>query len=388
MAGAHSTPRLLCVDDEPSVVAGIAANLRKEVQVVTATSGALGLEAIDRGPAFAVVISDMHMPQMNGVAFLSEVRRRAPDTVRLLLTGNADLETAILAVNEGQLFRFLRKPASVPELKSVVLAAVEQHNLVTAERVLLEQTLRGTVETLMDMLAVVNPAAFGHAAELRKLVSSVGAAVGLTNLWRLEVAAMFSQLSAIAVSPELLEKALRGAPLDEAEKAGFARGAKLVDGLLAKIPRLEPVRAILLEEQQLRGREGIAIHGNESLAAAQVLRVCARFARVTGQGITEALVIERLRSRAEGHEARIIDALARVRGVVQRRDSMRELPARDLAPGMVLAEDLHASSGGLIARKGYEVTEGFVERVRGQGRGYVREPVRILADASDEPRGG
>ena len=91
--------RVLCVDDEPNVLEGLSLHLRRRYQVETATSGAAALEILQRGGETAVVMSDMRMPGMDGAAFLARARQTAPDTVRILLTGHADLNSAISAVN-------------------------------------------------------------------------------------------------------------------------------------------------------------------------------------------------------------------------------------------------------------------------------------------------
>src|ERR1700712_1968104 len=102
-------PRILLVDDEPALLEGLERHLRKPFEVHTSTSAAQALELIALKGPFAVVVSDMRMPHVNGAVFLARVREIAPDTVRLLLTGHADTESAIAAVNEGQIFRFLTK---------------------------------------------------------------------------------------------------------------------------------------------------------------------------------------------------------------------------------------------------------------------------------------
>src|SRR5205823_11426086 len=128
--------------------------LRRRFDVASATSGADGLAALEKATgAVAVVISDMRMPAMNGAAFLAQVRQRWPDTVRMLLTGQSEIEAAIAAVNEGQIFRFLSKPCPADQLLAAVMAAVAQHDLITAERVLLEQTLHGSIKTLTEILS-------------------------------------------------------------------------------------------------------------------------------------------------------------------------------------------------------------------------------------------
>lgn len=103
----NARPRVLCVDDEPRVLAALARTLHRHFALTTAASGAGGLELLRREGPFAVVVSDLRMPGMDGVAFLARVREAAPDTVRVLLTGQADLAAAVAAVNEGNIFRFL-----------------------------------------------------------------------------------------------------------------------------------------------------------------------------------------------------------------------------------------------------------------------------------------
>src|ERR1700742_733184 len=128
--------RVLFVDDEPRLLEGIQRALHKQVDLQTAASGAEGLLKLrDAGP-FALVVSDMRMPGMSGVQFLAKVRTQAPDAVRMILTGQADLDATIAAVNEGHIFRFLTKPINPEKLLLAVNDGLRQHPLQTAERVL------------------------------------------------------------------------------------------------------------------------------------------------------------------------------------------------------------------------------------------------------------
>src|ERR1022692_2024409 len=102
--------KILFVDDDPNLLASCERSLRRHFQIETAEGGEAGLAKLaSRGP-YAVVVADRQMPRMDGIEFLGAVRKRAPDTVRIMLTGNADLEGAIRVVNEGNIFRFLTKP--------------------------------------------------------------------------------------------------------------------------------------------------------------------------------------------------------------------------------------------------------------------------------------
>jgi len=133
--------RILCVDDEKNVLEGLARTLRNLYEIDSATSGPEALEILKRSGHFAIVISDLRMPAMTGVDFLALARHIAPDTVRVLLTGQGDLPSAISAVNDGNIFRFLTKPCPTDSLVKSLAACAEQYKLITAERVLLEQTL-------------------------------------------------------------------------------------------------------------------------------------------------------------------------------------------------------------------------------------------------------
>jgi DNA-binding NtrC family response regulator len=146
------------------VLAAMERNLFGEFDVMVALSGEAGLAAIARGERFAVIMSDMRMPGMDGATFLSKVRVICPDSVRLLLTGQADLESSIAAINKGAIFRYLCKPCPKEELVPALNDAVNQHRLICAEKELLATTLTASVKTLTEVLAMVAPWAFQRSA--------------------------------------------------------------------------------------------------------------------------------------------------------------------------------------------------------------------------------
>ena len=117
---------VLCVDDEPSVLTTLARGLEWENhEVLRAENGQQALEILAERPV-DLVISDMRMPLMSGTEFLCEVAGRWPDTVRVLLTGHADIQSAISAVNDGEIYRYLTKPCRNDELKQVVRDGIEK----------------------------------------------------------------------------------------------------------------------------------------------------------------------------------------------------------------------------------------------------------------------
>ncbi len=133
--------QVLLVDDEQNVLSALRRGLRGRFDLETAEGGTVALEMIrDRGP-YAVVVTDMRMPEVDGLDVLSSVRKSHPDTMRVMLTGNADQKTAIDAVNQGAIFRFLNKPCPADVLGDTIEEAMRQHQVQAAERTLLTRTL-------------------------------------------------------------------------------------------------------------------------------------------------------------------------------------------------------------------------------------------------------
>lgn len=142
---AHAGPtegRILLVDDEPSVLHALRRTLRRGgMEVAVAGSAAEALEALAR-ESFAAVVTDQRMPAMDGVTVLERARQLCPDTVRVMLTGLVEMETALEAINRGEVSRFLTKPWRDDELRQVLSDAVKQYHITAENRHLQEVTRR------------------------------------------------------------------------------------------------------------------------------------------------------------------------------------------------------------------------------------------------------
>jgi DNA-binding NtrC family response regulator len=120
----EALPRVLCVDDEPNILRALTRSLHGRFELVTAVGPHAGLEALEREGPFTVVLSDMRMPGMDGVEFLTKVSQRWPQTVRMLLTGMGDTDAADRATREGVIYRTLAKPCPVDDLRDALSVAV------------------------------------------------------------------------------------------------------------------------------------------------------------------------------------------------------------------------------------------------------------------------
>ena len=379
MSAAPESKSVLCVDDEPKVLDGLKLTLRRGFAVSVATSGADGLAILERMAGAAVVISDMRMPGMDGATFLTKVREHWPESTRLLLTGETGRDAAVLAVNEGQIFRFLTKPCTPANLLSAVEAAVRQHELVIAEKRLLQETVLGSIRALVDVLAIVNPIAFGRGGRIKRLAVELAAASGLAPSWELEAAALLSQLGYVSLPAELVEKAVIGAPLNAEEAHMVSEAPRVTQQLLGRIPRLAEVEAIMTHA--LRPRLAKTPAPPRVARYSAVLAIALEFDALVSRGEDAATAIATLRARSDAKSAPLLSHLAALQNTVDAQTQVREVRLCDVVPGMILMDDLRTDLGTLLVSKGYEVTENFIHRMRNFGAGLLAEKVRVSRPA-------
>jgi len=381
---ATKMPTVLCVDDERRILEGITLILRREFEVLTASSGQDALNLLSQRADTAVVVSDMKMPEMDGASLLAKVREMAPACTRILLTGETGQQTAVAAVNDGQIFRFLTKPCSPDKLVTAVRAALRQHQLITAEKVLLQETVLGSIRALVDVLAIVNPVAFGRGGRIKRLAMRLAEAAGMPPSWELEAAALLSQIGYVSLPVELLEKAINGERLNTDEALLLGEAPKLTQGLLARIPRLENIAAALT----------LATHGTLKMAVsaeveamATVLMLVLELDFLTNQPNGAGDAIATLQSRYEKKHGQLLKHLAELCGMGESTPGasapgastprVRELRLQEVQPGMILMDDVRNDVGILLVSRGYEVSQSFVDRMRNFGEKILNEKVRV-----------
>jgi response regulator RpfG family c-di-GMP phosphodiesterase len=359
----------------------MADNLRKVCMVVQAHGGdeALALLAADAG--LEVIVSDMRMPGMDGATLLSRAKGVRPDVPRVLLTGQADLQSAIAAADTGQLFRFLTKPCPREQLEATIVAAVEQHRLVAAERVLLEETLHGSIAALVDILQITNPLAFGRANRIKQRVTRLATALSLQPRWQVEIASMLQPIAYVTLPHETIVRLQAGHVLSPEERKMIGRLPAVTEQLLGHIPRLEDVRAILAGAAYPS-----TCGGNPVELGAAILRVAGELDDLEMRGSATHDAIEIVRGRP--YPAAVLAALRAIAGGDEPEDEIREIAPTSLdvlRGGMVFAEDVKLVAGTLLVARGYMITAGFIERLRNLPEGALQGPLRVFARSASPP---
>ena len=380
------TSRILFVDDEPNVLEAYQRNLRKRYAIDTATGGEPALKLMaERGP-YAVLVADMQMPGMNGVEFLMEAQRRAPDSVRLMLTGNADQRTAVEAVNKGHIYQFLNKPCPPDLLAAALQNAIRQYDLITAERELLEKTLNGSINMLTGVLASADPQSFGRGEQLRDYMRAFARSLNLTQAWELELAAMLSQLGCVTIPPKVLEKMRLGHDLTPAEKNVLMRIPEIGARLVGNIPRLQSVAQVILYQSKNFDGTGFpdeAVVGDEIPIGARILRVLLDLAELEAKGLTKAKALEQMQTRTGHYDPQVLDSTFACFDIYLAAPSSakavsKAITLRELTIGHVLSANVQTVDGLLIVCAGTKVTQMALEKLRNfdQLQG-IQEPLHV-----------
>ena len=379
--------KVLFVDDDPNLLASCERSFRRKFTVETAEGGESALQKIaERGP-FAVVVSDRQMPRMDGIQFLSLVRQRAPDTVRIMLTGNADLEGAIKVVNEGNIFRFLTKPCAPEILGKAVEDALEQNRLVTSEKELLNKTLSGSIKLLNDILSMMEPQSFGRVQTMREIISTVTKKFNAANDWEIPLAAMLAPIGNVTIPPDLLLRARAGGPLTAVETQIMAQLPETAARLLANIPRLEGVARIVRYQQKKYDGTGLpadAAVGEMLPFGSRLLKILMDLAELQAGQLSRLQALNEMEARHGWYDPTLLGAVREFYGVgASARDAGAEglaMELCDLSPGMVLQANVETEAGAVILYAGHYLTEMTLEKIKNFDRvAGLKQPLFVEA---------
>lgn len=380
------TDKILCVDDEASILAAYQRNFRKTVTLDVAIGGAEGLAAIQKNGPYAVIISDMNMPGMDGIQFLACTKEIAPDSVRMMLTGANDLATAMHAVNQGSIFRFLTKPCPPEVLAKAIEDGLRQYRLVTAERELLEKTLAGCMGVLTEILSLVDAESFGQAEALRNDIRALAHHLKITDTWELEIAAMLARIGSVTVPPIVAVKSKAGRPLSPVEQDMLLRVPEVGSMLLANIPRLENVARIVLYVEKRFDGSGFppdSITGEQIPMGARILRFLFDLAASERTGITRGAALELIRQQTGAHDPQVLAAGVACHahpttGAAVLVAEIKPVSLGRLRPGQILRCDIRTADGQLLIANGQTISAPMIERLANYARiMQIQEPILV-----------
>ena len=292
--------QILFVDDEPLLLDSVLRNLKSRFNLETAGSGPEGLKKIKELGPFAVVVSDFSMPKMDGVSFLEQAAVLSPATVRIMLTGAADLQTAMRAINEGNIFHFLTKPCPVDLLEKALQDALRQHQLVQTEREYYalkkwNDSLEGLLKALVRLTEAKDPYTAGHQIRVAQLAAAIAGELGLPQetVEEISISAQVHDLGKIYVPAEFLNKP---GVLNKIEFEIIRMHAQIGHDILEPVKFAFPIHQIVLQHHERLDGSGYpqGLRGEDILLPARIIAVA---------DVIEAITAHRPYRPAKGLEA-------------------------------------------------------------------------------------
>lgn len=380
--------KILLVDDQENLLSALKRQLRGRYDVLTANGGKAALEIFDTEDSIAVCICDMRMPGMTGLEVLAAMKERAPETVRMMLTGNADQATAADAINSGNIFRFLSKPCEPEDLMDGIDAGIAQYRLIMAERELLEHTLAGSVKLLSDLMGFMDFEAGNDADRMRLWARKLARQIKMPRPWELDFACMLAPLGRISIPAEIADKVWRNEELTPIENNIVTRAPEVARDLLANIPRMSGAAdAVYYQDKNFDG-SGFPennLAGTEVPLAGRVLHVLKGIAAATKSRAPTKKVIDHLGSMKGCFDPDIL-AAANACLAVSEEDAddaylelSEDLPLSLLKTGQELLVDITYEDGRLLLAKRTVLTDLHIERLRALSKSHaVNEPIKVV----------
>ncbi len=382
-----STVKILCLDDEPNILEAFQRQLRGRFNLDMAVSGNQALQMIAEHGPYDIIISDLRMPGMDGIEFLQKVKNILPNSVRLMLTGNADQESAVRAVNEGNIFRFLNKPCSPKDLLKALEDAAMQYRLITAEKDLLQNTLSGSIKLLTDILSFIDPTLFGQSIKLRQLIQKIIPQLELNNSWEIELAGMLSNIGLVTVPSDVKEKYRKKIQLSTEEQNLIEKVPAIGQSLLANIPRLEGVAEIVLHQNNRfdgASSPSSIVKRNEIPFGSRIIKIVKDFLELEAEGISAEHALEKMKYRQGWYDLSILSSFSKLflkeenSSFKRIKTKIYEIKSSELFIGQTLLSDIRTKEGILVVSAGSIINETLLELLNNYSKFVgIKEPIKV-----------
>ncbi|WP_440110846.1 HD domain-containing phosphohydrolase [Acidovorax sp. BL-A-41-H1] len=399
---------VLCVDDEPGILSALKRVLRAEdCKVLQANGGAEALQLLEQHPV-DVVVSDMRMPGMDGAALLAEVRKRWPETARILLTGYADMNATIAAINNGQIYRYIHKPWDETELRLTVRQAAE-HQLLQRDRARLQALTAAQNEELRvlntgleervqartadlekandqlrrnyltsirifsNLLELRSGVLAGHGKRAAGLARKVANAMDLTSEETQDVfvGGLLHDIGFMALPDFILAKPV--GKLTAAEMVQYQRHPVLGAQSFMALDEHQAVAALIRAHHERFDGTGFPdkLQGTQIPMGARILAIASTYddlthGHLTGMPLTEAEARTILqRGRGTQFDPEVLDVFLHVTQEVKPKPvRIDSFTPENLQPGMALAKDLLSKEGVLLLSAGHSLSAEMISRIR------------------------
>lgn len=350
--------QILFVDDDLSLLNTMKRNLGFEYTVEIAQGGEAALQVCESNGPFSVVVVDMQMPKMNGIQTIDLLRKQMPEAVFIMLTGNQDLSTAIQAVNDGRVFRFLNKPCTTAEISAAIDASQKQHNLLISEKELLNGTFVGAIKMMMDVIDMQEHQQIDTGRMGEALVDLAGR-LSIDLGWEEKVVARVFMLGIAMLDADESTKFLTLDVTTDEHKKLLRKVCTTSATLISRLPRLGWTAEVL---KTIPDADRFDSSDDRKRVTAVLVRAIFYWNFLTNKGLSVDATIKVIESIIPNLNNRFVreleclydnhDALIMTKVLVER-----------LEAGMIPCADITLQGSGKVASKGRPLTAATVENL-------------------------
>ncbi len=389
--------KILLVDDEPKVLSALQTELNSYQfnEIPTAHNGMEALEILREQQNVAVIVSDYRMPGLDGFFFLIEAQEICPDATRMILTGVADLEMATNSINLGQVFRLLIKPCPSEIFINSIKAGLRQYELITSERDLLQNTLKGSIKILTDLLSAISPDSFSQANRISSMTRKFAQILNLPNAWELELAGALCRIGCVTIPPEVIDGWMKGKYLDPNQLIMMDSVGKIGNYFLRNIPRLEKIAEGILFQStpfQPSKKSEKQISGSDIPLIGRILKIVIDYDRFLTFDQNSKSALTRMLNQTTEYDPELMTVFREQ--VIATKTDKDAAPANDsplsevafdhVQNGMVIMANVFDNKGRMLISKGTVVTEILKLRLANYCRIYgLDQP--LLVRKTDNP---
>jgi DNA-binding NarL/FixJ family response regulator len=384
-----SSDSMLAIDGDAKLLRGVEFALKDMGRIRTASSWEEANAAMRDTAPYSVILVALTLQGMDSFLVHQWLRELHPESIVVLMVGAESMRSLGDAVNEIEPHRVIPKPFLGEAVRRVVEEAQAEYARIAQGREMLEGTLHGSLEAIAGMLAVAQPAAFGRAGRLRRMVSLLADKIGLPDKWEMQIAALLSQFGTVTLPAELVERLCRNQPVSAAEHSRMLASTEATLKLLLAIPRMARVCEILHSVDLIPTRDPRDSR-KQTGDAERVLTLALDFDGLFAEHGTAREALRVMESRIGRYHMPYFDAL---RGIVGSKNAARliDIPLASVRLGQVFAADVRSPNNLLLVARGQPVTPPLLLKLREQWQGFAAQTiVRVVESggSSDRPEAG
>lgn len=408
--------KILVIDDEVEILNSINRVFRKQYDVHVFEFPDKALDAI-KEHEFAVIISDMKMPAMDGATFLTEANKLSPNSVRILLTGYSDMESTIRAINEGHIYSFMSKPWNNDELKLLVENAVKYYQTkaqnseltdqlqatneklslmnLSLEKTVKERTValrqsnvklkqsvqrqRAMFHRLLDMISLIVDDRVGgengHSKRVALHCKLIAEMIGLDRpiAMNIYIAGLAHNIGKVALADDIIKAARYS--LSNEQKNKFLRHAVSGAEIVAKLPQMQPVAHIIKHQFENIDGTGVPDHlaADDIPLGSRIVRVVSDLdamiqGELTGEKMTPDDAFQFMQSETatlyDGNVVKMYKALMAKLPKMKDQDVDYCIAVERLESGMTTAKNITNKTGGVLVTKDTELTPDLINKLK------------------------